>query len=218
MKFIIALLIALPVVSHAQLIPQVVQDGKKRNVFIEATSALSAPREASGINIGGNRILSALHVVDGMTDILVDGKPAKVVRQWKEKDLVLLHAPSSPTLPDVEVLNTMPTSEVFLVGNPRACRNKVLYGSMIGTQKSPIFDPTYKGSVWLADMFALPGVSGGAVWDREGRLVGVLKGWEKSGDVSVIVPAFEVRKFLSGDPSAASLALQRGTDSRTPTP
>lgn len=196
MKLVLALTCLFPFLANAQLVPQVVQNGKKRNVFVEAGAGQTPWNEGSGIKIGQNQVLSAYHVVAGKTTIRVDGKPARVVKEWKEKDLVLLSVDTGDNVSGIELIEAMPTSEVFLVGNPKSCRNKVMYGTMIGEQKGPIYDPTYKGSVWLADMLGLPGASGGAVYDKDGRLVGVFKGWEKSGDVSVIIPAGDVRRFL----------------------
>jgi S1-C subfamily serine protease len=206
MNRILGLVFLFPILGLAQLVPQVVQSCKSRNVFVKAGVGQGSWNEGSGIKIGRNRILSAFHIVNGKNNIQVDGKPAQVLKEWRERDLVLLYAETGDNPPEVELAETLPTSEVFLVGNPKSCRNKVIYGGMIGVQNGPIYDPGYKGSVWLSDVLGLPGASGGGLWDKDGRLVGVFKGWEKSGDISVIIPAGEVRKFLNSAEYAQVLA------------
>jgi S1-C subfamily serine protease len=197
MRLLLAFGILFPLLGQAQLVPQVVQQCRKRNVFVQADNGQPTRSEGSGINIGKNRVLSAFHVVGSKRNrVFVDGKPAKILKMWEERDLVLLYAPIDDNTPEVEITDHMPGDEVFLVGNPKSCKNKVMYGSMIGMDKGPIYDPTYKGSVWLSDILGLPGNSGGGLWDKEGHLVGVFKGWEKSGDVSVIIPGSDVRQFL----------------------
>ena len=47
----------------------------------------------------------------------------------------------------------------------------------------------------LATTYAEPGMSGGGVFDEQGRLIGILSGADEQGNLAIVPLAFILREF-----------------------
>jgi S1-C subfamily serine protease len=133
----------------------------------------------------GGQILTALHVVDGATDIQVtfaDGSTsgATVAARQPESDIALL-LPDSPPAQVVPATLGNPRSvqigsEAFIVGNPFGLSGSLSAGVVSGLGRSfqqPGSNRVIKGLIQV-DAAVNPGSSGGPLVDRDGRVVGIV--------------------------------------------
>ena len=136
------------------------------------------------INLAGD-ILTSLHVVRDATSIeltFADGSksPAEIVNEQPELDIAVIHATIPPgilvpaTIGDPSAVR--PGSEAYAMGSPFG-----LYGSMTSgvisaldrTFQMPDDGPLLTG-LFQIDAAVNPGNSGGALTDRDGRVIGIV--------------------------------------------
>jgi len=136
------------------------------------------------INLAGD-ILTSLHVVRDATSIeltFADGSksPAEIVNEQPELDIAVIHATIPPqtlvpaTIGDPGAVR--PGSEAYAMGSPFG-----LYGSMTSGVISAL-DRSFQmpdGGPLLTGLFQIdaavnPGNSGGALTDRDGRVIGIV--------------------------------------------
>ncbi len=128
----------------------------------------------SGVRIGGTVVLTAFHVIDcdgePATAVVIrtdkgDVYPAEVAAEIRDQDVARLNVTGLPELPQVTI------------GRPvlgqRACATFALpeVGRRCGEIWPPYAEPP--GDMHL-DFVGEHGNSGSAVWDEDGRLIGIL--------------------------------------------
>jgi S1-C subfamily serine protease len=132
-------------------------------------------------------ILTALHVVDGATQIqltFADGtqSDAEVVTKQPDNDIAVLRA---STLPSVVVPATLGSpaamrvgDEVYAVGNPFGLYSSMSAGVISGFNRPfnvPDSNRVLKGLIQI-DAAVNPGNSGGPLLDRNGSVIGIVTG------------------------------------------
>ena len=137
----------------------------------------SAPEATAVVVLPGGLLATALHVVDraeAITVRLADGRryAAELVARDGATDLALLRVPV-----DLPPLETAPEPElgapVCAVGNAFGLDLSVTCGVVSATRRSGVgFNPVE--DFIQTDASVNPGASGGALVDRDGRLVGLL--------------------------------------------
>jgi S1-C subfamily serine protease len=130
-------------------------------------------------------ILTSLHVVDGSSSIKVtfaDGSTsaADVVSTQPDHDIAVIRAQQPPQAIVPAVLgnpqSVQPGSEAYALGSPFGLYGSVSAGVISGLDRSFKIRETGKTLTGLIQIDAAvnPGNSGGALVDRDGRLIGIV--------------------------------------------
>jgi S1-C subfamily serine protease len=130
-------------------------------------------------------ILTSLHVVDGASSINVtfaDGSTsaADVVSAQPDHDIAVIRAQQPPQTIVPAVLgnpqSVQPGSEAYALGSPFGLYGSVSAGVISGLDRSFKIRETGKTLTGLIQIDAAvnPGNSGGALVDRDGRLIGIV--------------------------------------------
>lgn len=167
----------------------------------EATVLVStAMGHGSGVHIGEGRILTAAHVVGDMAEVNVQtsngwSRDATVLWVDKLRDLALLKIPTSNVVSTAELNCTDPLvgDRVEAIGNPGVLRWMHSFGriSSLFEKRGP-WDAAY-----IVDITVAPGMSGGPLFDHQGRVIGIvvglavanLGGYPSAIGFSYVVPA-----------------------------
>jgi S1-C subfamily serine protease len=143
-------------------------------------------------------ILTALHVVENATQILVsftDGTTAaaEIVAQQDEKDIAVLQASVHGTTYTPAVLGNPNAlrvgDEAFVVGSPFGLAGSMSSGVISGLERTftvPETKRTIDGLIQI-DAAVNPGNSGGPLLDRNGRVVGIVTALLNPTDQRVFV-------------------------------
>jgi S1-C subfamily serine protease len=176
-----------PPPAFSQTVYQAVQPSL---VLIRVTREEAPADEHDGLGSGvvvtlAGDILTSLHVVDGATDIeltFADGStsPADVVTTQPDHDIAVIRARRPPaTLVPATLGNPAAVrqgSEAYALGSPFGLYGSVSAGVISGlnrTFKMPDSGRTLTG-LFQIDAAVNPGNSGGALVDRDGRLIGIV--------------------------------------------
>ena len=136
------------------------------------------------VSLAGD-ILTSLHVVDGATAIeltFADGStsPGEIVGEQPENDIAVLRAMEPPaTIVPATLGNpggVRQGSEAYALGSPFGLHGSVSAGVISGLDRSfthPQTGRTLTG-LFQIDAAVNPGNSGGALVDRDGRLIGIV--------------------------------------------
>ncbi len=136
------------------------------------------------VSLAGD-ILTSLHVVDGATAIeltFADGStsPGEIVGEQPENDIAVLRAlEPPPTMVPATLGNpgaVTQGSEAYALGSPFGLHGSVSAGVISGLDRSftmPGSGQTLTG-LFQIDAAVNPGNSGGALVDRDGRLIGIV--------------------------------------------
>jgi S1-C subfamily serine protease len=136
------------------------------------------------VNLDGD-ILTSLHVVDGATGIWVtfaDGtkSPAEIVATQPKDDIAVLRAIQPPPVVVPATVGNPGAvrqgSEAYALGSPFGLYGSVSAGVISGLDRSftmPSTGRTLTG-LFQIDAAVNPGNSGGALVDRDGRLIGIV--------------------------------------------
>src|SRR5688572_7994826 len=136
------------------------------------------------VSLAGD-ILTSLHVVDGATTIeltFADGStsPGEIVGEQPENDIAVLRALEPPaTIVPATLGNpggVRQGSEAYALGSPFGLHGSVSAGVISGLDRSftmPSSGQTLTG-LFQIDAAVNPGNSGGALVDRDGRLIGIV--------------------------------------------
>jgi S1-C subfamily serine protease len=154
---------------------------------------------ATGVAVGGGRVLTVAHALSGGRRVTVAGRPARIVRVDRRLDLALLavpaiHAPrvrlgGSPARVRLAVLRDRHADSL-----PASVRRRVV----VHWRDQPTDPPRDRPGLELAARID-PGDSGAPVLDRRGRLVGVLYARSSGEDGTAwAVDASAVRSVLGG--------------------
>lgn len=163
----------------------------------------------SGTIISPTRIVTAAHVVDDAEYVsvkLYDGRiyTAKVLWTSKEYDITMLAFETEQPLVMMRLScrQIVKPEKVKAIGHPYDQEWVTSYG----TTRMVDMQPTgWWKNVYIADIFVLPGMSGGPVMDNENKLIGVTVGFgfgrpEHSFTpqlTSFVVPSFTVCQLMA---------------------
>jgi S1-C subfamily serine protease len=178
-----------PPPAFSQVVYQAVQPSlvliQTEGVDTGATDSRHAG-QGSGVvaNLDGD-ILTSLHVVDGATGIeltFADGtqSPARIVKTVPENDIAVLRAANAPAVLVPATLGNAAAvrqgTEAYALGSPFGLYGSVSAGVISGLDRSfkmPRSGRTLTG-LFQFDAAVNPGNSGGALVDRDGRLIGIV--------------------------------------------
>lgn len=148
----------------------------------------------SGVFVGENQIITANHVVrnDDEVKMEIDGEEiiGNVVKRYVTLDMALIEVEGKYKYAKLR-LNPKLGERVYVVSAPGAYyEDVVLFGRVAGITEK-----------WLlVDAKVIAGCSGGGVFDRRGRLLGIVKsgyGSTKMGDwLLTAIPAWQIKEFL----------------------
>ncbi len=172
-------------------------------ILIQTKSSTEDGKEEDGLGSGvivddAGDILTALHVVDGASDIQVyfaDGtqSSAQVSNKQPQNDIAVLRADQPPAQIIPAVLgnpNAMHVGdEAYVVGNPFGLYASMSAGVISGFDRS--FQPVntqqeIKGLIQI-DAAVNPGNSGGPLLNRDGQVIGIIEGIANPTDQSFFV-------------------------------
>jgi S1-C subfamily serine protease len=146
----------------------------------------------SGITIGDNYILSSAHIVynEKQLPFINDKHYAKVIKKDKNSDLLLLKISNSAK--SFKLANSITIGEkVIIWGYPAGCES-FIFGRVANFTEEIIF----------LDAKVIKGMSGGAVMNEKGELLGVFKGGIGEPDMLGLAVNFpRIKKFLKGTPA-----------------
>ncbi len=164
----------------------------------------------SGVIVGRDMVLTSAHVVAGATDIrvVVDGREvsARVDTFDPEADLALLLA-EAPGPPAVVVKAPLDADVVVVAWTPddglRRYRTRVTRRLLVTIEDIYIDALTERQAIELATSLER-GTSGAGVFDRDGRLVGVVYGSSRDREASFALDAPALQRLIEdsdGEPS-----------------
>lgn len=135
-----------------------------------------AQGHGSGVYIGKGSIITAAHVVEGVSTVdirLDDGTKAKADVLWssKEFDIAHLRIRGEVSIQTAKLSCRVPEQgeEVVAIGNPSQFDDLVFRGFINGKPRDV---GPWKNAV-PADLTIIPGMSGGALYDTSGKVIGI---------------------------------------------
>jgi S1-C subfamily serine protease len=152
----------------------------------------------SGVHIGGGLVLSAAHVVKSADKVRIktqDGKEVDALVLWTNPayDTALLHAPALRAEKSQLACRTPIVGEaVHAFGNPMGVEFAQTWGRISGFVPDDIRD---RGNV-LVNIAFIPGMSGGPLFDRHGRVLGLIQATFGEFALGAAVPATAVCQLL----------------------
>lgn len=132
----------------------------------------------SGVHIGNGFIVTAAHVVKGVTTVTLktkDGKtrPADVLWANTDYDIALLRTDDTKLAAASLDCRIAPEGATIIsYGNPLQVEFAAAYGHIAGSPRK--FGPWH--SVFVTDITTVMGQSGGPVFDEGGKLIGITVG------------------------------------------
>jgi S1-C subfamily serine protease len=153
---------------------------------------LYAQGYGSGISIGNNHILSSAHIVrnEKQLPFINDKYYAKVIKKDLNHDLLLL--------------KTNDASKPFKIANSISIGEKIVIWGYPNGLQAFIFGrvASFNEEIIFLDSKVIKGMSGGAVINEKGELLGVFTGGVGEPDMLGIAINFpRIKKFLKGTPA-----------------
>lgn len=146
--------------STADIPTATVHDSFMRNVQI-LVPGLNQTRTCSGVVLKTDLVLTAAHCYG--PGILVDQKPATVVKIDIANDLLLLSADTLTFLPLTIGEIPVPSTKVYTVSNPGSYRDQVFIGYVASIEKALV----------NISIGSAPGASGAGLYNDRGQLIAV---------------------------------------------
>jgi S1-C subfamily serine protease len=186
--------------------------GASADVAIEAKLGKKGAIGA-GVRIGKDLVLTAHHVVDDATRILVtldrDGRPAEtfdaeVIKTDENNDLALLRIkgdlPSDMKQAKLACRTPAIGETIEVVGSPLGVQFVHTWGRVAGVPRS--IPPDGKGTVVPIDASIASGNSGGPVYDSSGKVIGIAEAvisadGNGEGHVNLMTPVSVICKEAS---------------------
>jgi S1-C subfamily serine protease len=161
----------------------------------------------SGVVIGGDRVLTARHVVAGATRIVVETEDGRqrvartVLVDRDGRDAAVVSVPgigdTGPHPIQVAVAEPERGEPVAVTGHPEGGRLHIDYTSVTTyTARPPMAANGTR--VMIVDNDFAEGMSGGPVTDRDGRVVGIAIGIEVNSKVGIVTPTSGLGPLLAG--------------------
>lgn len=158
--------------------------------------------QGSGVVVGVGLVATNCHVIQEASAIRVHATsgelPAEWIRQMPGLDLCLLSVPGLNVPPlKLRSSGTLRTGEpVYAVGNPLG------FGLAVSAGLLTVFKPKEASHLVVSTAPQSPGSSGGGLFDRDGRLIGVTTAVLGTGqNLNQILVADELAKLLeNGEP------------------
>lgn len=161
----------------------VLEIAQRRNVLVETDGG-----SGSGVIYKPGLIVTNFHILETDSDVKVNGKDAKILAVDPKHDLVLLEAATLP-VPELKFnLEPKVWMPVFYCGNPGNHRGLVSPGFILDIKE-----------FLYTNTIPMGGMSGGGLYDEQGRLLGINEGMEggKGGfHIAVHIKAVVVKAFL----------------------
>lgn len=154
----------------------------------------------SGVHIGDGKFLTAAHVTDGAKELHIrtpDGKERDAELLWSSPayDVSLLQIKDGrDTFKTTEISCRAPRiwEEIFALGNPQAIEFVQTRGVVIGLARKQ----SHWASVIVVDVPMYPGMSGGPVTDKQGRLIGLTVGGYHNPPMNLAVDTLTICNLL----------------------
>ena len=177
----------------------------------------------SGVSLGGGRILTCAGVVGPAREVLVtaadgDTLPARVLGVDRRTNLAVLESPglSLPAIPVAEDALLFPGDLVVALGMGPPGAPTASFGSVILVQGPNLGYSDVEMVQVSAPVY--PGITGGALLNGEGEMVGLISGRVEMEPSRAMVPAgadmvagFLYRgRIATASPAAATVALPAG--------
>jgi S1-C subfamily serine protease len=182
---------------------------------VDASAIIEAGKsQGAGFAVGPDLVLTADHVVEGVTDVKVrfnEGKsqPGRVISRDSQRDIALVSTSTTDINP-VPFANSLPRqeSQVFTVG--------------AATRALTVARGKYSGLVVQGgqeflevDVPISPGNSGGPLVNAEGSVIGMIVQRDKpTGETGYAVPLSALTAFVNGQPDPSPTPVtDKGTES-----
>lgn len=176
---------------------------KRKDIAGPGVRIETATGLGSGVYIGNGIIVTAAHVVDGVTGVKIksglgDVQDGEVLWRHPEYDIAIVRPAKEKrfTSANLECRTPDVGEDVSAYGNPAGLENVEMRGRVSGeVRKVGHWLETY-----LVDMTVIGGMSGGPVYDADGDVVGITVGTlgfgRPTGGLGLIVPASTVCGLL----------------------
>lgn len=161
MKFLLSLASGLSLISAPVSAPTPGPYPHDESLIVQVMCSASA---GTAVKVGWNTYLSAAHVSDN-EGCTIGGKPILVTRRDAENDFSILRGPASPLALPISCAGFRPGRVYLARGHVPGAWFMAL--PWLATELREGGQPVFVGE-------AIPGMSGGAVLDRKGRVVGVV--------------------------------------------
>jgi S1-C subfamily serine protease len=205
-----AALILLMSPAQGASIPEVYQRVRDSVVVIRTTQPGSTGLGSGVLISAEGRVLTAAHVVQVAETVFVElagGETlaAKVVASEPSADLALLELERAPSRPTVAVLGDSDAAqigdEVFVVGAPLGMSHSLTFGHISARRVvNDLFGGFEPAELFQTDAAINSGNSGGPMFDREGRVIGIvshlLSGSSGSGGLGFVATSGMAKKLL----------------------
>lgn len=139
----------------------------------------------SGAILQTNLVVTNAHCVDAAKPVTVGDREGKVIKEDEKLDLALIIV-ETIVIDRVLLADALAAEDVFSFGFPMDSPNVVFTKGYITVCQ---FDACF------GDFISMAGSSGSGVYDRSGRLVGIVSGYMRDGRLAVFVPTQDLRKF-----------------------
>lgn len=153
---------------------------------------LYAQGYGSGITIGNNYILSSAHIVYNKKQLpfINDKYYAKVIKRDQDSDLLLLKISNSAK--SFKLANSISLGEKVIIWGYPAGYESFIFGRVANFTEEIIF----------LDAKVIKGMSGGAVINEKGELLGIFKGGVGEPDMLGLAVNFpRIKNFLKNTPA-----------------
>ena len=187
---------------------ELVRDPKTGRIFLARKLARAAyQRDGAGVIVDPSGIIvTNAHTIYEAQQVAVtlnDGSriPARVLRLVKGDDIALLKIPPHPSLFTVPIADSDRVKlgdEVITIGSSSLLKKTISGGTVIGLGHSRGTGNKVRNNLIQTTINVYKGDSGGPLFDRHGRLIGLITASEEARDrSSFAVPSNDITRYLS---------------------
>lgn len=199
------MLILSGLISEAQTPVQIAEQTKASTVLLEMKDVMGRSTQGSGFFIGDKLVATNFHVIDGAKTGTV--KLVERLRIYEIEGVTAKDKDNDLAIVKVKTLNAPPLllgnsddvsvgEVVYAVGNPRGFEGTFSSGEISNIQKRG--SSRIKGSVLQFTAAISSGSSGGAVVNREGKVIGIVSETVDDGQsLNFAVPVNALKKLLN---------------------
>lgn len=191
---LISTLLTLSGIDYKKPLPVIIESILPACVFIEAIGEYDEMWSGSGV-IVSDKVLTAAHILEDATElriVTVDGNELEYLAIYVDPNNDFGYIDLADKAPSVDIIDSNSLrygDEVIIIGAPFGYGNfpTVSYGIVSGIHR----ELNYFGDAFQigSDAQTWPGNSGGGVFNRDGKLVGILVGSMCFNDgFSIITP------------------------------
>jgi len=145
----------------------------------------------TGVIVAKDLVLTNFHMLETRSDIMVNGKIAKILKVDPKNDPCLLNVDTAQISPVDLAEKITQDEEIVVIGNPMDHHGLIARGRVVDLADGQVF----------IDARIFFGSSGSGVYNSKGQMVGIVSAMQGSVGAGfpygVVVPSFVIMKFLA---------------------